>query len=185
MLTRPEAATLALFARGGDRERVDTEEVAVEVENVAPGMFVWKKYRDRIDKELVRVALSDARLKAGYTLGSHSDGWMLTTAGLEFARSNSGKAAGREASERPRPDDDQWKRERARLLSSDAYARLQNGAADSVTADEADAFFRLNVYVSGAGRERKIARVENHFIDDPELGAAVKTLAARARERMQ
>lgn len=183
MLTRPEAATLALFALGGDRERVDTEDVAVEVEKVAPGMFVWRKYRDRIDKELVRVALSDARLKAGYAVGSHSDGWMLTTAGLDFARSNAGRVTDGDADVRPRPDDDQWRRERARLLASDAYERLGNGDAELITADEADAFFRLNVYVKGKARERKITRIENRFADDPELGDAVRLLASRARER--
>jgi hypothetical protein len=175
MLTRPEAATLALYAEGGELEMVDTEDVAVRVGEIAPGMFSWRKYRDRIDKELVRVALSDARLKAGYTIGSHSKGWMLTAAGLEFARENADRAGEEAASERRRPDDRQWERERARLATSDAFARLQNGGVD--------AFFRLNVYVKGDARERKIARIENRFSDDPELGAAVKLLAARARER--
>ena len=185
MLTRPEAATLALYAEGGEREMVDTEDVAVRVGEIAPGMFSWRKFRDRIDKELVRVALSDARLKAGYTIGSHSKGWMLTTTGLEFARENADRAGEEAASERRRPDERQWERERARLVMSDAFARLQNGGVEVVTADEADAFFRLNVYVKGDARERKIARIENRFSDDPELGSAVRLLAARARERTQ
>lgn len=183
MLTRSEAATLALYAEGGEREMVDTEDVAVRVSEIAPGMFSWRKYRDRLDKELVRVALSDARLKAGFVIGSHSKGWMLTTKGLEFARKNADREGEQAASERPRPDDRQWERERARLATSDAFARLQNGRVEGVTADEADAFFRLNVYVKGDARERKIARIENRFSSDPELGTAVKLLAARARER--
>jgi hypothetical protein len=108
---------------------------------------------------------------------------MLTTTGLEFARANADRAGEEAASERRRPDDRQWERERARLVTSDAYARLQNGGVEVVTADEADAFFRLNVYVKGDARERKIARIENRFSDDPELGSAVRLLAARARER--
>jgi hypothetical protein len=183
VLTRPEAATLALFAEGGERETVDTEDVAVRAADMAPGMFSWQKYRDRIDKELVRVALSDARLKAGYVIGSHSKGWMLTTKGLDFARANAGRTDAAAASERRRPDDRQWERERARLLMSDAFARFQNGGPETVTPDEADAFFRLNVYVKGAARERKIARIENHFSNDPDLGPVVRLLAARARER--
>jgi hypothetical protein len=183
VLTRPEAATLALYAEGGDRETVDTEDVAIRAADIAPGMFSWQKHRDRIDKELVRVALSDARLKAGYVIGSHSKGWMLTTKGLDFARANADRANVESAGERRRPDDRQWARERARLLMSDAYARLQNGGSEPVTPDEADAFFRLNVYVRGAARERKIARIENRFSNDPELGPAVRLLAARARER--
>jgi hypothetical protein len=183
MLTRPEAATLALYAEGGERELVDTEDVAVRAEEVAPGMFSWQKHRDRIDKELVRVALSDARLKAGYTIGSHARGWMLTPKGLEFARRNADRAGERAARERRRPEDRQWERERARLLVSEAFLRLQDGAMEGVTPDEADAFFRLNIYVKGAARERKIARIENRFGTDPDLGPAVRLLATRARER--
>ncbi len=185
MLTRPEAATLALYAEGGERELVDTEDVAVRIEDIAPGMFAWQKYRDRVDKELVRVALSDARLKAGYTIGSHAKGWMLTAKGLEFARKNVDRAGERAATERRRPDDRQWERERARLLVSEAFAHLQEYGIERVTIDEADAFFRLNVYVKGAARERKIARIENRFSTDTELGAAVRQLAKRARERTE
>lgn len=183
MLTRPEAATLALYALGGDTERIDTEDVAVRVAEIAPGMFAWQKYRDRIDKELVRVALSDARLKAGFVLGSHSNGWMLTPKGLEFARSSAERPDGDAAPERRRRGDRQLDRERARLLMSEAFARFIDGGIEEVKVDDADAFFRLNVYVRGEGRERKIARIENQFGDDPDLGAAVRALAALARER--
>ena len=185
MLTRPEAATLALFALGGDQDMVDTEDVAIRVAEVAPGMFSWQKYRDRIDKELVRVALSDARLKAGYVIGSHAKGWMLTPKGLDFARRNADRTAVAAGPERRRPEDGQRERERARLLMSDAFNRFQGGGIDSITPDEADAFFRLNVYVKGEGRERKIARIENQFGDDSELGKAVRILAAKARKRTE
>lgn len=183
VLTRSEAATLALYSEGGEREAVDTEDVAVRVAEIAPGMFSWQKYRDRIDKELVRVALSDARLKAGYVLGSHSKGWMLTPKGLEFARKNAGQISDGRTAQRRGRDDRQWEGARARLLTSDAYSRAQSDGIDAVTPDEADAFFRLNVYVRGEARERKIARIENHFSQDPELGEIVRLLAARARER--
>lgn len=182
-MTRSEAATIALYVEGGEREIVDTEDVAVRVSEVAPGMFSWQKYRDRIDKELVRVALSDARLKAGYVIGSHAKGWMLTPSGLEFARQNADRAGDGLSSERRRPDDRQWERERIRLVTSEAYLRVGEEGIEAVTADEADAFFRLNLYVRGEARERKIARIENHFSADPELGATVRLLATRARER--
>jgi hypothetical protein len=52
-----------------------------------------------------------------------------------------------------------------------------------LTGDEADAFFRINVYVEGQARERKIARIENQFGDDPDLSEAVRAAAAVARGR--
>jgi hypothetical protein len=182
-LTRPEAVTLALHALGGADAAFDTEDVAIRVSEIAPGMFSWQKYSDRIDKELVRVALSDARLKKRYVVGSHNKGgWMLTAAGQEYARNNS-QRAGSTVERRRGRDEQQHKRERARMLTSRAYERFVGGEVDGVTADEADAFFRLNVYVRGQARERKIARIENQFSDDSELGELVTVLAARARER--
>jgi hypothetical protein len=184
-LTRPEAVTLALYALGGADAAFDTEDIAIRVADIAPGMFAWQKYADRIDKELVRVALSDSRLKKGYVVGSHDKGgWMLTPAGQEFARRNRDRLAPQQpVAHRRGKDEQQLQRERARLLTSAAYSRYQNGGVDEVTNDEADAFFRLNVYVRAQARERKIARVENQFGEDPELGGLVKLLAARARER--
>lgn len=183
MLTRPQAVTLALYALGADTASFDTEDVAMRVEKIAPGMFSWQKYPDRTDKELVRVALSDARLKAGLVIGSHSDGWMLTPKGLEFARENATEMKSGQVPKRRTRDDAQWQKERTRLMTSDAYQHYRNGALDAVTPEEADAFFRLNLYVTGETRDRKIARIENQFGDDPELGQLVKRLAQRARER--
>jgi hypothetical protein len=181
-VTRPEAATIALYSLGGVSDLIHTEDVAVRLETTAPGMFSWQRHRDRIDKELVRVALSDARLKAGYVIGSHAKGWMLTAAGVDFARQHESDV-GERTPERRTVDDQQRERERKRLQSTDAYQKMVAGTTDSISADEADAFFRLNVYVRGASREKKIARTENQFGADPELGTLVSLLASRARER--
>jgi hypothetical protein len=180
--TRVEAATLALYALGGADSTVDTEDVAVELEKSEPGMFAWQKYRDRVDKELVRVALSDARLKALYTIGSHAKGWMLTAAGVDFARTYSA-TDGEPQVQRSTKDDELRRRERGRLIATDAYAKYARGELGAVSADEADAFFRINVYVRGQSREKKISRIENQFHDDRDLGELVATLAAIARER--
>jgi hypothetical protein len=180
-LTRPEAVTLALYALGGADKPCDTEDIAIKVAELVPGMFAWQKYPEQIDKELVRVALSDARLKKEWVVGAHNrGGWMLTPSGQDFATKSQGQLSQGETRQRGR-DERQHERERMRLLTSAAYAKASDGGP--VTDDEADAFFRINVYVEGQARERKIARVENQFSDDPELGAVVRTLAARARER--
>lgn len=175
--------TLALHQLGGAETAFDTEDIAVRVVDVAPGMFAWQKYADRIDKELVRVALSDARLKKGYVVGSHDKGgWMLTPAGQEFARASDGDPT-QQSTDRRAKDRKQLQRERARLLTSTAYNRYSSEGIAGVTDDDADAFFRLNVYVRGQARGRKIARIENQFGGDSELGELVKLLAGRARQR--
>ena len=183
-LTRPEAVTLALYALGGGDAPADTEDIAVRVAELVPGMFAWRKYPDLIDKELVRVALSDARLKKKWVVGSHDrGGWLLTPAGQELARANEATLRGPREVRRSGRDEKQFQRERVRLLTSVAYRRFADGDSVSITTEEADAFFRINVYVEGQARERKIARIENQFGDDPELGEAVRIAAAVARGR--
>jgi len=183
-LTRPEAVTLALYALGGAEKATDTEDVAIRAAKLAPGMFSWKKYPEQIDKELVRVALSDARLKKKWVVGSHNrGGWVLTPSGHEFARKNEGRLEATSHTPRHGREARQQERERTRLLTSVAYERLIAEGIEAVTSDEADAFFRINVYVEGQARERKISRVENQFGGDAELGEAVRLLAARARQR--
>lgn len=188
-LTRPEAATLALYALGGAAASFDTEEVAVRVADLVPGMFAWKKYADRIDKELVRVALSDARIKKGWVVGSHDKGgWLLTPAGHAFAQhkgSDLGGAMGPRPSQR-QENPRQFARERALMLASSAHLQvLSDGDARNVTPNDADAFFRISVYVHGQDRERKIARVQNLFGADPDLSNSVNCLARIARSRKE
>lgn len=183
-LTRSEAAVVALYRLGGQGESVDTEDIAIELETVAPGTFSWQKFPDRTDKELVRVALSDARLKGGYTVGSHSKGWMLTAKGMEFARVNSPRLEDLSMTKRQTKEEVQWERERARLLGTDAFSRLSAGEQpEDLSPDDVDGFFRLNIYVKGQARHTKVARIENHFSDDSDLGEVVKILAKRALER--
>lgn len=181
-MTRPEAATVALRFCGGDHELVHTEDVAIKAAEVAPGMFSWEKHPDFIDKELVRVALSDARLKKHYVVGSHDKGWMLTPSGIKFSATSAHYDSPQPA-QRGGKAGQQHARERARLISSDAFQKIASDAGADITDDEADAFFRLNLYVRGQARLRKITRIENEFGEDPELGAAVALLAERAKRR--
>ncbi len=182
-LTRPEAVARALLVSGGAAQAVHTEDVALAAAKLVPGMFAWEHHPERIDKELVRVALSDARLKKGWVIGSHQDGWMLTPEGLAFAE----RAArvGEDGGLTPRRSKDgrASSRERARLKATEAYEVAVSSGLGTITDDQADAFFRLNVYVRGHARERKIAQIQNEFGDDPELGELVAALADRAKER--
>lgn len=183
-LARHEAVVLALYSLGGRETPVHTEDVAVRVAKVAPGMFSWKKYEDRIDKELVRVALSDARLKKSWVEGSHDGGWLLTPVGQRFAREKEDELGGLtdSSAETRRAGDPRFKRERARLVMSEAHQKVLNdGNAESVTEAEIDAFFRINVYADSGARAMKVIRIENLFGDDPELEKTVKLLASKAK----
>lgn len=95
----------ALYLLGGDTERVHTEDIALKCFELFRGAFSWVKHTEYPDKDIVRVALTDARKekhgalvegRAGQRRTSVSklrgrrgeDGWMLTQAGIDWIKVN-------------------------------------------------------------------------------------------------
>jgi hypothetical protein len=186
-LSNHEIVTLAVYLLGGDTQHVDTEDVAVKANEIAPRRFTWRKYADQINIENVRTFLSDAKKEknGSYLRGAGKDGWLLTENGVAFAKSQVASLETVDLSrERLSVKDRRWlQHERARMLSSEAFAKFSNGEINGITPQEAESFFRLDVYVTGNAREDKIVRALNAFGSDPELGAAVKALATKVRAR--
>jgi hypothetical protein len=172
---------------GGESKAIDTEDVAVKANEIAPGRFTWRKYPHQINIENVRAFLSDAKkLKNGhYLLGSGKEGWLLTEVGCQFARKRVGELDGIDLSKTRRTAlERQWiNRERGRMLATEVFSKFQSGRIDGITTQETETFFRLDEYVRGEARERKILRVVNTFSEDPELGRVVKQLAEKIRKR--
>ncbi len=186
-LTNHEIVTLAVYILGGDSHRIDIEDIAVQANKLAPGRFTWRKYPDQINIELIRAFLSDAKkVKNGcYLAGSGNEGWFLTATGLAFAkksrRSLKVLELGRKAVS---PKVRMWmKRERERMLSTDAYAKFSAGKKEDITDQEAESFFRIDAYVTGKAREHKLMRAKNSFSDDHDLGSLVKYLDERLLRR--
>lgn len=185
-LANHEVVTLAVYLLGGETKRVDTEDVAVKANELAPGRFAWKKYSNQINIELIRVYLSVAKKSTTgrYLVGSGNTGWMLSQRGLEFARARATRLGGQDLS-RPALDTktQHWiRRERARLLTDDAHQQFMQHGVEGVTRQQAEAFFRLDAYVTGEARQTKLLRVLNAFGDDPELGETVRGIASKLQE---
>jgi hypothetical protein len=184
-LSNHEIVTLAVYLLGGDTQYVDTEDVAVKANEIAPGRFTWRKYSDQINIENVRAFLSDAKKdkNGGFLRGAGKDGWLLTESGAAFAKAQVGSLENIDLSrERLSVKDRTWlQHERTRMLGSEAYTKFSEGMADAITSQEAESFFRLDVYVTGNAREDKIVRALNAFGSDPELGPAVRALAPKVR----
>jgi hypothetical protein len=182
-----EVVTLALHLLGGDAHRVDTEDLAVKANELAPGRFTWVKYHDQINIGNVRWALWDAKKpeNGAYVTGSEKKGWLLTEAGLKFARPRLELLNTKNLS---RPSQTPKERlrlrnERARLISSSAYEKYQRGQSHDITPQEAEAFFRIDDYITGEVRKQKLIRTLNIFGEDPELGEAARELAKLVRVR--
>lgn len=182
-----EIVTLAVYLLGGESHPVDAEDIAVKANEIAPNRFTWRKYPNQINLESVRKRLWDARKteKGNYLVGSDKQGWLLTQNGLRFAKEQVRRLDGAELSRKPLGlKEKQWlSRERLRLLGSEAFVRFKTDGLEVVTQQEAEAFFRVDDYVMGEARERKIVRILNLFGDDPELGQAVKKFADKVRQR--
>ena len=103
-----ELVVYALFLAGGDAKPVHTEDVALKCFELFPASFSWVKYPSYPDKDIVRVALTDARKqhhgalvdgRAGQRRGLSAktsrtpaeDGWILTTSGLQWVRQNASR----------------------------------------------------------------------------------------------
>lgn len=100
-----EVAIFALYMRGGATKHIHTEDVALECFKLSPESFSWVNYPQYPDKDIVRVALTDARKARTGTLvtgragrgtkniadsltGPAPDGWMLTERGVSWILEN-------------------------------------------------------------------------------------------------
>ena len=180
-----ELVTLVVYRLGGETKPIDTEDVAVEANMIAPGRFTWRKYSDQINIELVRAFLSDAKKpKNGqYLTGSGNNGWMLTERGLDFSRRNKNKIqfAGKKGPKLSVQQKRWLKRERARIVQSNAYEKYKEGVIDKVSPQEAESLFRIDDYIESAARARVILRFKNAFSGDQELGPLIEILVSKVR----
>jgi hypothetical protein len=179
-LSNTDIVVIAAFRVGAATQHADTEDIAVKANEIGPGRFTWKKYPDQINIDSVSKRLWDGR-KRGYLVGSERDGWLLTETGAALARKHR-RSLNVEKKIRLSLNERKWRRmEKARLLVTSAHTKLTAGDASSITAREAEGFFRIDAYVSKSAMENKILRLLNAFSDDREIGPTVKHVASLVR----
>lgn len=180
-----EIVAIAAYLAGAAQKATDTEDIAYKANEIAPGRFTWRKYKDQINLALIYKHLWDLTKadKGDYITGTEKEGWLLTVAGTSFAERTVDQikdlAAGRERL--PRKEQEWMKRERKRMLAEPAFSKFRDGNAAEITNQEAASFFRLDDYVIGAARERKIRQAENAFHNDPDLGTAIAEIVSMVR----
>jgi len=183
-LANHEIVTIALLLCGGDARSVDTEDIAVKANEIAPGRFAWRKYPDQINIDTVRKRLWDARkdTKGRFVFGSEKDGWQLTETGVKFAKREKKTLKGGYPAARSSLRERRFARaEKLRMLETEAYAKFSSGSQLSITPREAETFFRIDDYVLGEEREKKVIRALTLFGNDRQLGPAVHFLAVAVR----
>jgi hypothetical protein len=182
-LTHTELVTWAVYLLGGDQKRIDTEDVAAKVYEMAPKRFSWRKYPEQINLELVRVYLSDAKkfAKGGLLDGSGRGGWSLTRNGLAWLHSARLRLGDFQSGAYDRQsragsvDANRQDRERKRVLSLAAWTRWASGDR-AVVAEEAREVFRIDSYATTAVREAKMTRLQAMFKEDEEISSFLAAL---------
>jgi hypothetical protein len=178
-----EIGILSVYLLGGEFKYIDTEDIAVKANELAPGRFLWRKYGNQINMEVVRKRLSDAKTD-GDLLGSYSKGWILSEKGLQYAKEHIEALKNIDLSRAPMNKREMTlhHREKERMLASIAYEKVISNECDYITPKEAEDFFRVDDYVTGAARREKLTRIINTFGDDLELSQAIKILSEKVRK---
>ena len=173
-LSNIHLVTIALGNLDGHEHPVDSEDVAVHVNELAPGKFSWRKYPEYIDLQVVNQSLQDARRKRNGSLvtGSSSKGWMLSAAGMEWF-----KNFGFESTVGAR-DAIQYRRgsimraqglERRRLKDTQAYVLFCEGKQTQITRNEFFEFAKINEYFPLKARARRYEFIDSAVAGHEEL----------------
>ena len=84
-LANCELVVIAAFGSGATTAHIDTEDIAVKANEIAPGDSDVEQVPNQISIDAVRKRLWDARNR-GLVVGSERDGWQLTETGATFAQ---------------------------------------------------------------------------------------------------
>jgi len=171
--SNPELVTIAVALLDGDVEYIDREDIAIQVNDVAPGRFGWRKYPEWIDLDAVGSALRDAKKPrgGGLLVGNNATGWMLSPAGLKWIRSLDLGAFQDVQSIKYRRDSiaANQKAECARLRSTQAYRLFIDSKSEEITLQDFYQFARVNEYFQSKARQRRYAIIDNAVVDDEVL----------------
>lgn len=186
-LANHEVVVLAAYLAGAQKSVADTEDIAVKANELAPGRFTWRKYKDQINIDTVRKRLWDATKpeKGSYLIGSEKAGWRLTKAGFDFARKGVKKtnttALGKQR--KSREEHASHARELRRMMLEDAFVKFVKGRAQDITKGDAERFFRIDDYVTGQSRSAKIERFKIIASSNKRLSQAIELLATLVKEK--
>ena len=179
-LSNDKIVVLAAYLAGADHGLADTEDIAMRANDLAPGRFSWRKYREQINIEAVRKRLYDAakESRGGLIAGGEREGWLLTAAGVEFCKQHADLMKdGLSYTPRLSAKEKTWQhRERNRMLAEAAFKKWNAGEVDQISKQEAERFFAVDDYIKGAARAKRIERAEQVFRGDPDLEDAISEI---------
>jgi hypothetical protein len=181
-LNNLQIAVLALYELGGDQGAADTEDIAIHVDELAPGRFRWRKYEQHINLYTVLVSLWDAQ-KKGLVRGGVEKGWQLTPSGLSSALSLPNESTKKNDGTRKgldRAADRKRRIETERLRTLPAASKYLNG--EKLSLRDAEAVFRLDEYIREKRRRDAVNKMCMLFEGDEEITGFLNHAAELIRQ---
>ncbi len=171
-----------LYVTGGATESVHTEDLALKCWELFPDSFSWRKYPQYPDKDIVRVALIDARkdkygaLVSGRVEGHASgvgpgqpEGWLLTDKGLTWIKENLSLFGDDPAKHERKAHRQLLLRRVKELKTGDLYRRFaESSSSFAPSIGELAAFLKCRVDANEAVWERRLADIRRLGIDAAE-----------------
>lgn len=172
--SKPQLVTIAVAILNGDTGHADREEVAIKVNDIAPGRFNWRKYPERIDLDAVGTALRSAKKtqNGGLIVGNNTIGWMLSPAGLKWIKTIDLDAIYEKLlinKIKPVSISANQEVERKRLCNTRAYKLFISGKSKAIALQDFYEFARVNEYFHTKARQRRYTIIANAVIDDNTL----------------
>ena len=171
--SKPQLVTIAVALLDGDTTHIDREDVALKVNDIAPGRFNWRKYPEHIDLSTVSFALQDARKTrcGGLVVGNNTKGWMLSPAGLKWVKTVDFDAIKNELPVKYRKASISANQqlERDRLFKTKAYNLFIQDKSKEISIQDFYKFARVNEYFQTKARQRRYAIIANAVSDDDTL----------------
>lgn len=182
-----DLVTIAMQMLGGGDHALDIEDIAMKCEELAPGTFAWRKYKNQINLELVGFAVRDAKKPkyGGLVSGSHAKGWRLTAEGVTlsnklFADLNPKGKVHVNPTKRRNLDETRSNRELVRLKDSSAYSEWQ--ANNEATISALTQLLRINAYASQESIDVKLSRLAKVVGMDSEVDTFVDYIISRKQD---
>lgn len=170
---KTQLVTIAVALLNGDIAYVDREEVAIKVNDIAPGCFNWRKHPERIDLDAVSIALRSAKKSqnGGLIVGNNTKGWMLSPAGLKWIKTIDLDAIHEKLSVKVKQASisANQEAERKRLFNTRAYKLFISDKSEAIVLQDFYEFARVNEYFQTKARQRRYAIIANTVIDDNTL----------------
>ena len=187
--SKPQLITIAVALLNGDTTYVDREEVAITVNDIAPGRFNWRKYPERIDLDAVSNALRSAKKtqNGGLVVGNNTQGWMLSPTGLKWIKTIDLDSIHEKISIKVRLTSilANQEVERKRLRNTRAYELFISDKSKAIALQDFYEFVRVNEYFQTKARQRRYTIITNTVVEDNILSKLWDLLQTKFPKEMR